>query len=661
MRSILIAVSGGSIAHTLRPLPIALRLRRLGARVVFGGRGPYLRFLIEQGFPVVPLPMLDYARVCQMMDSERFRLRGVSEYRSAVTDQRAYLEALQPDLVLQDGPDAALPLAAFEAGVGYLNLANASVLGFAGPQNVIPFRPWVRKIVKRSESLAYRANYLLIVQRNVRMNLPAGLYMAQRGISFKSIPQPALIPDLPELFGARTDIADQIFIGPLLYEPEVPLPPWWSKLDGSRPIIYVGVGSSGGAAGLRTIIDALAESEYQVVLSTADAFDAGDLPKNFFAARLVPRDAVLQRASAIVYHGGNATTYQAIKYGVPMVAIPAHFDHEMNARAVAARGLGVSILPHELTGEALRNAVDYAVNSRKMAFNLKRFQMIFTRHRAPEQGADLVIEFANRAKQRRTPGKPDAEWYPSSPVALEEVACDLCGETRSHAEPKIEEPILAAKQVYSAVRCQSCGLVYCSPRPSQASLWLLEPLERHWNDASKDPKMGMDPGEDLRAIRRLAKVDLQSRVLVAGCGGGYLARYLLDRVGCETLCVEEHPLLVRRARALGLWVRKGAIEDLPDEDRGFDLILFPRTLERAQSPKKVLASARGRLAPDGCLIVKTANGAKPHAAIDVPRALYAFTADTLETLLRKTGFAKIRHLDGRQGNPIWCAATPEAE
>lgn len=321
MTSILIAVTGGSIAHTLRPIPIALRLRQLGTRVVFGGCGPYVRFLTEQGFPVVPLPMLDYARVCKMMDSELFHLRSVSEYRSAVSIQRGYLEDIRPDLVLQDGPDPALPVASFEAGIHHVNLANATVFGLGSSQRVVPFRPWLRGIVRRSESLTRWANNFLVLQRNVRIDLPLYVYLSQRGISTSQFPQYALIPDLPELFNAPTGVAGKVFIGPLLYEPEVPLPPWWKMLDNSKPLVYVGVGSSGGATGMQTIIDALTGSEYQVVLSTADAFEAGDLPANFFAARLVPREAVLRRAAAMVYHGGSATTYQAIRHGVPMVAI----------------------------------------------------------------------------------------------------------------------------------------------------------------------------------------------------------------------------------------------------------------------------------------------------------------------------------------------------
>lgn len=659
MISILIAVTGGSIAHTLRPLPIALRLRQLGTRVIFGGRGPYMRFLVEQGFPVVPLPMLDYARVIKLMDSEHFHLRSVSEYRSVVSDQRGYLEDLRPDLVLQDGPDQALPVASFEARIKHVNLANATVFGLAGPQRVVPFRPWLRNKVKWSEWLTRWTDTFLVLQRNVRINLPTFIYLSQQGISIPHFPQYALIPDLPELFDAHADIAGKVFIGPLMYEPEVPLPPWWGTLDDSKPLVYLAVGSSGGVTGMRTIIDALAGTEYQVVLSTADAFEAGELPSNFFAARLVPREAVLRRAVAMVYHGGNATTYQAIRHGVPMVAIPAHFDHELNARAVVARGLGISIFPHELTAKGLRKAINEVVSSSTVAFSLKRFQLILAKWHPPERGADLLLEFASKGKQPQGADARPTAWFPTSPVTLEEIACDLCGETQNRVEREIEDVILGGKQVYCAIRCKNCGLVYCSPRPGQDSLWMLEPLEHDRNRTNELVKMRHS--RELRTIRKLAKVDLQSRVLVAGCGAGHFAEYLLDRVGCETLCLEQHPALVRRARARGLAVKKSALGDLPDEDSGFDFVLFLETLERTLSPKRALASARERLAPGGRLIIKTTNAAQPDTVIDAPRALYAFTVNTLEALLRHTSFTQIRYLKNRRSNYIWCTAVPEVQ
>jgi UDP:flavonoid glycosyltransferase YjiC (YdhE family) len=657
MTTILIAVVGQSIAHTLRPLPIAIRLRELGQHVVFGGRGPYMKFLVEQKFPVIPLPMLDYARTIKMMDSEFFHLYGVSEYRSTVTSQLRYLEALQPDLVLQDGPDPALPVAAFEAGIQHINLANATVHGLAGPQRIVPFRPWLRKIIGRSEKWTLKTNNFLAQQRNVRIEFPVFVYSRQRGFTVEQLPDNTLIPDLPELFNAPTDLPGKIFIGPLMYEPEVPLPPWWNTLDEMKPTIYVGVGSSGGSTGMRTIIQALTGTEYQVILSTADTFDSNDLPANFFASRMVPRDAVLRRAVAMVYHGGSATTYQAIRHGKPMVAIPAHADHDMNARAVVERGLGLSIFPHELTAEGLRKAVDEVVNSSKMHFALKRFQLILARRDPPELGAKLLLEFARKTRPSSVAEERPITLVPTSDTVFEEIPCDLCGEKENQTEKKIEDANVTSKHLYSIVRCKNCGLIYCSPRPSPQSYSLLQPFEYHQNGSER--MAGIQLEKELRTIDKLVKIDLQSKVLIAGCGAGDFAKYIQDRVGCDALCIEDHAALVKRARARGLWVKGGTLNDLPGDDCGFDTILFLNTLERASSPKGVLTSARDRLAPRGRLIIKTADITKSDASIDVPRALYGFTAKTLEAILWQTGFSEIRLQKELHSNTIWCSAAPE--
>src|SRR5262249_10325870 len=147
-----------------------------------------------------------------------FHLLSISEYRTAVANQRLYLEALRPDLILQDGPDPSLPVAAFEAGITHVNLANATVFGLTGPQRVIPFRPWLRETVKWSTALTQKVNDFLVLQRNVRISLPIFMYLSRLGLSIDQIPQYALLPDLPELFQSPTNITGKVFIGPLLYE-----------------------------------------------------------------------------------------------------------------------------------------------------------------------------------------------------------------------------------------------------------------------------------------------------------------------------------------------------------------------------------------------------------------------------------------------------------
>jgi SAM-dependent methyltransferase len=163
-------------------------------------------------------------------------------------------------------------------------------------------------------------------------------------------------------------------------------------------------------------------------------------------------------------------------------------------------------------------------------------------------------------------------------------------------------------------------------------------------------------GAILQKIRLFADIDLQSRVLIAGCASGRFARYLMERAGCEMVCLEEHPALVRRARARGLCVKKGTIDDLPDDENKFDVILFIDSLDRMVSPRSELASARKRLASTGRIVIVTAS---PDASADRSGALFAFTAETMEALLHSAGYGSIRHLQKQGDSRLYFSAIPE--
>jgi SAM-dependent methyltransferase len=240
----------------------------------------------------------------------------------------------------------------------------------------------------------------------------------------------------------------------------------------------------------------------------------------------------------------------------------------------------------------------------------------------------LLLEFAKPAKQSESP------WFPTPLESLEEVACDLCG----------DQTPTNGSSASKSIRCKNCELVYCSPRPTQAHRWVLEPLE--------EIRDGTDVLKEVRMLRQLAKVNSQSRVLIAGSGGGQFAQSLIERVGCEVLCVEDHPALVRRARARGLCVQNSDISDLAQS--GFDLVLFLNTLERSVSPTKALSAARRSLAPGGRVIVKTFDGTSSKDPVDPSRALYTFTGTTLNALLHRTGLRETRRRKAR--NHLWCMA-----
>jgi UDP:flavonoid glycosyltransferase YjiC (YdhE family) len=70
---------------------------------------------------------------------------------------------------------------------------------------------------------------------------------------------------------------------------------------------------------------------------------------------------VLERAAAVVSHGGMGIVQKALHHGVPMVAVPFGRDQPEVSRRVAEAGAGVRLRAKELTPERLRAAVREAL------------------------------------------------------------------------------------------------------------------------------------------------------------------------------------------------------------------------------------------------------------------------------------------------------------
>ena len=113
----------------------------------------------------------------------------------------------------------------------------------------------------------------------------------------------------------------------------------------------------------------------------------------------------------------------------------------------------------------------------------------------------------------------------------------------------------------------------------------------------------------------LAWVPAGARVLDVGCATGYLAAELQAR-GCEVVGVEADPEAAAAARARGVEVVEGDIEDaalraaLPGAR---DRILLGDVLEHLRDPAAALAGLRDLLAPGGVVVASLPNVAVWHA------------------------------------------------
>jgi UDP:flavonoid glycosyltransferase YjiC (YdhE family) len=152
--------------------------------------------------------------------------------------------------------------------------------------------------------------------------------------------------------------ADRIALRPVPYsEPAVPA---WRVERGSRPLIYLTLGTAFGTPEvLTTAIRGLAALDVQVVVATGRVRpeELGAVPGNVTVRAWVPQAEVVPHADVVVHHGGSGTTLGALAAGVPQLILPQGADQFANAEALGAAGAARCLVPGELSADAVTDHV----------------------------------------------------------------------------------------------------------------------------------------------------------------------------------------------------------------------------------------------------------------------------------------------------------------
>jgi len=139
-------------------------------------------------------------------------------------------------------------------------------------------------------------------------------------------------------------------------------PEWLGELD--PPLVYVTMGTVHNQPELfRPLLDGLGAAPGHrsalVTLGRQGNPDAlGPLPDRVRVERFVPQGHVLPLAAAVVCHGGSGTTLGALAQGLPLVLVPQAADQFDNAARAEAAGAAVVLRPGEVTGDAVRAALE---------------------------------------------------------------------------------------------------------------------------------------------------------------------------------------------------------------------------------------------------------------------------------------------------------------
>lgn len=341
---VLVMAEAVTLAHLGRGIAVAGILHRAGFRVVLACDRRHERFLDGLPFAVTGLASIPPAAFLEALAHGRAVL-DERTLRHAIEDDVALLGDTRPDAVVGDFR-LSLSVSARLAKVPYANVTNAYWSRFASSRYRLPALPGSRAVPARIGDAAFRLVRPFAFAVHARpMNRVRRAYgLAPLRADIRDVycdGDCTLYADVPELVPTVGAPPTHRYIGPLQWAPPVEPPPWWDAVMTGPAPIYVSMGSSGLAHGVRGIVDALASLGRDIVVATAGRASDVVGGAHVHVAEFVPGDLVAAKACAVVCNGGSPTSLQALVHGVPVVGIAANLDQFLNMSHVERFGAGV--------------------------------------------------------------------------------------------------------------------------------------------------------------------------------------------------------------------------------------------------------------------------------------------------------------------------------
>ncbi|MGI8640265.1 MAG: class I SAM-dependent methyltransferase [Pyrinomonadaceae bacterium] len=207
--------------------------------------------------------------------------------------------------------------------------------------------------------------------------------------------------------------------------------------------------------------------------------------------------------------------------------------------------------------------------------------------------------------------------------------------------------------VFAAMQCNSCGLVYLNPRPDVSEFETIYPPTYHAFDFSeKDFGIVYKIRSRLEAKRLLSWCeDLPSdaRILDVGCGDGFHLKLLRDygKKSWQLEGVDLDKRAVEMAEKSGLKVHPGSVEELDLPENSYDLAFMIQTIEHVEKPDAILSAVKRVLKKGGKLVIVTDNTDSIDFGLfkksywggyHFPRHWNLFNCKSLSKLAKKVGF-----------------------
>lgn len=385
MKVLFTCVVGHGHFHPM--VPLARALQAAGHQVAFATDPGFCGYVRGVGFEAFPAGLDQRDATTRFMATtpdwdelppgDRMRamfpgLFATVRVPAMLQDLRPIIADWQPDLLIHDTNEMAGAIAAEAAGVAHAEHSY----GILRPESV-------RRLAM--DALAPISDGLGVPNPGV-CGMGGELYLdvCPPGIQISEI---ADIPNVQRLRPIGFDAA-----------PDAVLPAWVASLP-ARPTVYVTMGTvfNQSAEIFRTVLDGLRDEAMNVIVTLGDNGDPtllGPQSDHVHVERYIPQSQLLPHCDAFISHAGSGATLGALNAAVPMLALPQGADQFMNAGRIHQVGVGLRLMPAELTSLAVRDSVRRLIGDRRFADTARAEQTAIEAMPTPESVIPILEALA---------------------------------------------------------------------------------------------------------------------------------------------------------------------------------------------------------------------------------------------------------------------------
>ena len=163
-------------------------------------------------------------------------------------------------------------------------------------------------------------------------------------------------------------------------------------------LIYISMGTVNNdmIAFYKSCISALANSEYQIIMSVGNLVsieDFGKLPENISIFSHVDQIAVLKKADVFVSHCGMNSVSESLYFEVPLVMLPQTSEQKGVAERVFQLGAGIKV--DKLDGVSVMTAINKILSVDTYKQNAEKIAEGFKNSSGAKGAADKIIQVCN--------------------------------------------------------------------------------------------------------------------------------------------------------------------------------------------------------------------------------------------------------------------------